>query len=97
VFGSESLSGRSELLQILAGIRYPTDGFCSLLGVDSKRILRGMTFGMRDEARDSIHGTCVFNARQHSRYLCVRFATAFTVLVCSIRDGIHGTCVFDSR
>ncbi len=63
MFGSETLSGRSELLQILAGIRYPTDGFCSLLGVDSKRILRGMTFGMRDEARDSIHGTCVFNSR----------------------------------
>ena len=56
VFGAEAQSGRSELLQVLAGIRYPTEGFSSLLTVDCKRILRGMTFGLRDETRDSIHG-----------------------------------------
>ena len=57
VYGAEFGSGRKELLEIIAGITYPTDGFSSVLMYDSKNILRGMTFGFGDDARDRIHGT----------------------------------------
>ena len=57
VFGSEFVSGRSELLEVIAGVRYATEGFSSLLSFDCRRILRGMTFGLSDQERDIIHGT----------------------------------------
>ena len=56
IFGSEFGSGRTELLEIVAGMRYPTEGFASLLSFDCSKILRGMTFGVSDQERDSIHG-----------------------------------------
>ena len=58
MFGSEGSSGRSELLHILAGIKYPSEGTATVLHLDCRRILRGMTFGQRDEERDNIHGGC---------------------------------------
>jgi ABC-type sulfate/molybdate transport systems ATPase subunit len=56
VFGSEAGSGRSVLLSVLAGLRQPSDGAVSLLGVDSKQVLRGMTLGTTNMQRDKVHG-----------------------------------------
>lgn len=57
VFGSEAGSGRSVLLSVLAGLRQPSDGAVSLLGVDSKQVLRGMTLGTTNMQRDKVHAS----------------------------------------
>ena len=59
MFGSDVGSGRTELLEVIVGLKLPSNGMSSVLSLDSKEIFSGLTLGFSNPERDAVHGAAV--------------------------------------